>query len=324
MCVEENLGYDEFILLFEEISTRIEFKAFFLESLSQWGLHLSGGIPDHMLPIMTDHMLHNFARIWCSKSEIVEIRTRLNALCSSFKENSITCSELFEIYESMLVSIRLIRMTRAKIKTFDTNGDGRLDKDERRELVDWIRSSYHRNGIILSDERKELLLQVDEDDDLAVNHLAGIRELSTLFEMIKENRNCFHALNRLLLGSASDLDDVVSSKGSTEADSGGSHPFDESSQGLIDDIRGKFALLDANGTGFLSRAQIMELLDWIFVGQPRRLRIFRREFESESLEKIVSTDSFVRFLNLPFRTSTNSKSLLQIRCCESRFLMPSI
>lgn len=286
--LEGDLSYDEFVLLYEEITTRVELKAFFHETLSQMNLSHSGSIPKEKLMPITDHMLHHFARIWCSKSEIVEIKTRLNSLFATFENKFVNYTSLLEIYDSMLVSIRLIHMTRAKIKTFDTNNDGRLDKGERQQLVDWILQSYHRNGIVLSEDKREQLLRFDDEEDLNVGQLRGVRELSTLFELIKENRNCFHALNAFMLNEAFPFE-TLSSEELNEDD----HQCDNHVNIANEDIYNKFSFLDIENTGKLSRERIEELLEWIFVGSPKCLRIFQREFNRE-----VQSESVVSFITV--------------------------
>jgi Ca2+-binding EF-hand superfamily protein len=185
--LDGELTFDEFCLMYEEISARVELEHIFDEKFSDIDVDRHGFINKADSIVIMDHILQTFAQIWCSKREIVEMKMKLVRLLEEGTGDFVSKLELFEIFDGMLVTIRLIHLTKQKMNEFDRDHNGKLDAEELIALADWILKSYARNAIKVSMEEKiamkeKILASYDEDRDGIIN----IRELAFLFESIME------------------------------------------------------------------------------------------------------------------------------------------
>lgn len=284
--LEGGLTFHEFTLLYEEITTRVELKTFFMDSYPQFDSAGTGFLDRDSAFMLTDHILSQFAKIWCSTSEIVEIKKRLRFLLSA-DQRALHYSELFEIYDAMLVSMRLLHTTRQRLKEFDEDGNGFLDLSERKKLGEWIILSYQRSGITLTDvERTEIMNRLTEMEEVNCYDIVCTRELSTLFGTIKEHKRCFTSLNIL---TRLNRDGKMHSNRRFSLET-----FEDKHRGsdtlsIPPSSHEKFASLDYTNKGSLSKSGIFELLEWILVSRPNELQMFREEFEDEWFQDMMVT-----------------------------------
>ena len=291
--LEGGLTFHEFTLLYEEITTRVELKAFFMDAYPQFENPGTGYLERESAFMLTDHILTQFAKIWCSTSEIIEIKLRLRALLSS-DQRALHYSELFEIYDSMLVSIRLLHTTRQRLKEFDEDGNGFLDLSERKKLGDWIIQSYQRSGITLTDvEKIEIMNRLTEMEEVSCYDIVCTRELSTLFGTIKEHKRCFASLNIL---TRLNRDRKMHSNRRFSLETFEDRHRGSDTLSVPPNAREKFNSLDYTKQGTLSKSGIFELLGWILLARPYELQIFREEFEDEWYQETMV--SFLMGTNL--------------------------
>jgi Ca2+-binding EF-hand superfamily protein len=186
-CLDGELTFDEFCLMYEEISTRVELEHVFDKKFRDLDVENNGFITKSESIQIVDHILLSFAQIWCNKREIVEMKRNLVRLLEAPISDCVWKQELFEVFDGMLVTIRLIHLTKQKMNEFDQDHNGHLDSNELTALADWILKSYDRNAIKVSMEEKialkeRILSSYDEDH----NGIINIRELAFLFESIME------------------------------------------------------------------------------------------------------------------------------------------
>lgn len=177
--VDDLMTFDEFYLMFEEIAARVELQRYFEENFTAIDTAQSGVLVRDDAIQLTDLILTKFAAIWCSKREILEMKRKLVAVLGE----RLSKHELLEIYDSMLLTIRIINVTRDKMKVSDEV----LDRNNRTQLVEWLLKTYLRSGIYIDENEKQALtariMSVDQAQDGAI---MSIKEIAQLHEVIME------------------------------------------------------------------------------------------------------------------------------------------
>lgn len=187
-CLDgQSLNYEEFVLMYEGIAIRVEMERHFEIQFQRLDPEDTGFLEKEQLPQLVNHILMNFAHIWCSRAEIVEMRRKLELLFLTRGEDNMSRIEIYEIFDAMLVTIRLIHLAKKKFRDFDFDKNGVLDETELLQLADWMSKSYERSGIKVKDDEKiQLRNRILEKYDLKGNGRITLRDLALLFEEVLE------------------------------------------------------------------------------------------------------------------------------------------
>lgn len=297
-CLDETtlLTFEEFCTMYEEIATRVELEKVFDKKFSDMDMQNRGYLERPEITVLTDFILSKFAQIWCSKRDIVEMKRKLVSLFEELPgSGKMSKVELFEVYDGMLVSIRLIHKTKKKMKEYDTDRNGTLDEKELLSLADWILKSYVHSGIEVTEDMREemrakILATYDENNDSVI----GIRELAKLFESIMEKKRWFYSLNTMTntVPNASAPRVAVGKKARRRLSV---HTFNEISEAVMSEIgisplvREKFNELDYTKRGTLDQASVLELLDFMYLESPSEgLRVAQEFTEGWEGDVVVS------------------------------------
>lgn len=76
-CAEDEMTYEEFSNLYEEISTRTELQVFFEEAFNNLDVERTGRLHKNEIVKLTGIVLSQFASLWCTKREMAEMRKKL-------------------------------------------------------------------------------------------------------------------------------------------------------------------------------------------------------------------------------------------------------
>ena len=187
-CLDgQSLNFEEFVLMYEGITIRVEMERQFEIQFQRLDPDETGFLEKSHLLQMVNHILVNFAHIWCTRAEIVEMRKKLEALFLTRGEDSMSKIELYEIFDAMLVTIRLIHLAKKKFRDFDVDKNGLLDESELLQLAEWMSKSYERSGIKVKEEEKiQLRNRILEKYDLKGNGRITLRDMALLFEEVLE------------------------------------------------------------------------------------------------------------------------------------------
>jgi hypothetical protein len=146
-----------------------------------------GKLDKEHVTLLVNFILANFAHIWCTKPEIIEMRKRVIGMFENEEDAKITKLELFEIFDAILTTIRVVHMTKSKLKDFDLDHNGDLDEKELTLLVDWMLKSYERSGLhVKADDNRALHESIIANYESKGSAFLGIRELSLFFEKALE------------------------------------------------------------------------------------------------------------------------------------------
>jgi hypothetical protein len=138
---------------------------------------------------LVNYIVTHFAHIWCTKPEIIEMRKRVMAMFENEDIKRVSKFELFEIFDVMLTTIRILHMTKSKFKEFERDHHGVVKVDEAVlvDLVDWMLKSYERSGLhVKADDNRALHESIIANYESKGSAFLGIRELSLFFEKALE------------------------------------------------------------------------------------------------------------------------------------------
>lgn len=83
------LSFDEFCMMYEEIATRVEMEQMFSRKFEELDTHKEGFISKSKTLKLTDFILLQFAQIWCTKREIIEMRKKIGSFFESLLGDTI-------------------------------------------------------------------------------------------------------------------------------------------------------------------------------------------------------------------------------------------
>lgn len=202
------------------------------------------------------------------------------------------------MFDGMLVSIRLIYKTKKKMKEIQERTDGHMEEKDVLELVDWILKSYQRSGVqVDATDMEQLRHKILSSFEDAKDGLLSIRDLATLFESVMEKKRWFHSLNKVVVASPTPNKRATNRRGSVAKRRVSVHTFTDISEaelaalGITPLVREKFDALAVDKKGLLALSQVIELLQWMYMGRPNDTKTYCTEFEQAWEEEfIVSTD----------------------------------
>lgn len=185
-CLMDGLNYDEFRIMYESVTARVSLEHLFNQQFEEIDVHHKGFVEKSQILQISDKILREYARHWCTKAEIVEIKRKL----SLFFENEsrmMSRQELYEIFDAMLITIRVIQLAKIKLKEFDQDQNGEFDEDELESLAGWISKTCIQCGVqMLEEDRLTLHKHLMANYESKGTSLITIRDLAVLFEAILE------------------------------------------------------------------------------------------------------------------------------------------
>jgi hypothetical protein len=87
-CLEGPISFEEFCMMYEEISTRVQLDRLFNKKLEELVADKDGYLKLESINALTDYMLMKFAAIWCSKRELVGMRKTFTALFEKLQKTT--------------------------------------------------------------------------------------------------------------------------------------------------------------------------------------------------------------------------------------------
>ena len=185
-CLVEGLTYEEFRIMYESITARVSLEHFFNKHFQEIDSQHKGFIEKSQILQITDKILREYARDWCTKAEIVEMKRKLFRFFESVTK-SMSQQELYEIFDAMLITIRVIQLAKIKLKEFDEDQNGEFDENELRSLANWISKSCIQCGVqMLEEDKVTLYNRLIANYESKGTSIITIRDLAILFEAILE------------------------------------------------------------------------------------------------------------------------------------------
>jgi hypothetical protein len=164
-----------------------ELETLFDQKFAELDMLKEGQLDKEQVLQLVNYVITNFAQIWCTKAEIMEVRKKIINVFETEVDNKISKLELFEIFYAILTTIRVVHMTKSKLKDFDLDHNGDLDEKELTLLVDWMLKAYERSGLkVRTEETDALRDRIIANYEIKGSAFLGIRELSLFFEKALE------------------------------------------------------------------------------------------------------------------------------------------